>query len=215
MNHVTSARDIAIMTREVLKYEKATEYSSIWMDTVRNGEFGLSNTNRLIRFYNGATGLKTGSTSKAKFCISATATRDGMTLICAIMASPTRDTRNALAASLLDYGFASYSLWTGEQTEFEALPVTGGKQNAVDLQVKEISLLVPKGQASKIQSRTELPERFAAPVTKGQNVGKIIYTLGNEEIGSADIVASDNVEKNDFLTLLVRLLRWLVCNPTQ
>lgn len=215
VNHVTSARDIAIMTREVLKYEKATEYSSIWMDTVRNGEFGLSNTNRLIRFYNGATGLKTGSTSKAKFCISATATRDGMTLICAIMASPTRDTRNALAASLLDYGFASYSLWTGEQTEFEALPVTGGKQNAVDLQVKEISLLVPKGQASKIQSRTELPERVAAPVTKGQNVGKIIYTLGNEEIGSADIVASDNVEKNDFLTLLVRLLRWLVCNPTQ
>ena len=105
-NHVTSARDVAIMSRELIKYDKILEYSKIWMDTTRNGTFGLTNTNRLVRFYKGATGLKTGSTSKAKFCVSATAMRDGMHLICVIMAADTRDIRNAAATTLLDWGFA-------------------------------------------------------------------------------------------------------------
>ena len=107
-NHVTSARDIAIMSAELMKHETVLKYTTIWMDSIRNGEFGLTNTNRLIRFYNGANGLKTGSTSKALFCISAAAKRDGMQLIAVIMASPTRDTRNEAAKKLLDYGFANY-----------------------------------------------------------------------------------------------------------
>ena len=109
-SHLTSARDIAIMSRELIKYPKILEYSSTWMDTVRGGEFGLTNTNRLVRFYKGATGLKTGSTAKAGFCISATAERDGMSLICVIMGAPSRDLRNAAAVRLLDYGFSAYAL---------------------------------------------------------------------------------------------------------
>lgn len=109
--HVTTARDIAVMSRELItKHPKILEYSSIWMDTIRNGAFGLTNTNRLVRFYRGANGLKTGSTSKAKFCISATALRDGMQLIAVVMASPTRDARNESAKKLLDYGFANFEV---------------------------------------------------------------------------------------------------------
>ena len=114
-NHVTSARDIAIMSRELIRHEKILQYSSIWMDTVRNGEFGLTNTNRLVRFYRGATGLKTGSTSKAKFCMSATAKRDGMHLIAVIMGAETKDIRNTEATKLLDWGFANYSLYASER----------------------------------------------------------------------------------------------------
>ena len=120
-NHLTSARDIALMSRELIKHEKILEYSSIWMDTIRNGEFGLTNTNRLVRFYNGATGLKTGSTSKAKFCVSATAKRNGMHLICVIMGAETRDERNAIATKLLDYGFANYSLYTAQGQSSKSL----------------------------------------------------------------------------------------------
>lgn len=111
-NHVTSARDIAIMSRELIRHKEILTFSSTWMDTVRNGAFGLSNTNRLVRFYRGCNGLKTGSTAKAGFCVSATAERDGMTLICVIMGAANRDTRNAAAASLLDWGFANYALYT-------------------------------------------------------------------------------------------------------
>jgi len=111
-NHLISARDIATMSRELIKHEKILEYSSTWMDSIRNGEFGLTNTNRLIRFYSGANGLKTGSTSKAKFCISASAKRDGMQLIAVIMGSPTRDIRNECAKKLLDYGFANYGCYS-------------------------------------------------------------------------------------------------------
>ncbi|MBQ4091597.1 MAG: D-alanyl-D-alanine carboxypeptidase, partial [Clostridia bacterium] len=115
-NHLTSARDIAIMSRELIKHEKILEYSSIWMDTVRGGTFGLTNTNRLVRYYRGCTGLKTGSTSKAGFCISATAERDGVSLICVIMGAETRDIRNGLATRLLDYGFANYEVYCHEPT---------------------------------------------------------------------------------------------------
>ena len=113
--HLTSAYDIALMSRELLKHKTITKYSKIWMDTIRNGEFGLTNTNRLIRFYSGATGLKTGSTSKAGFCMSATAERDGLHLIAVIMGADTRDIRNESAKQLLDYGFAKYSLYEKEK----------------------------------------------------------------------------------------------------
>ena len=130
-NHVTSARDIAIMSRALIAHEKILEYSSIWMDTVRNGEFGLTNTNRLVRFYSGATGLKTGSTSKAKFCISATAKRDGMHLIAVIMGAPTRDIRNAEAAKLLDWGFANYSLYTYPPSDQGSVKLLGSKNDTL------------------------------------------------------------------------------------
>jgi D-alanyl-D-alanine carboxypeptidase (penicillin-binding protein 5/6) len=115
-NHLTTAYDIALMSRELLKHDKITEYTTIWMDTVRNGEFGLSNTNRLVRFYKGITGLKTGSTDKAGFCISASAKRDNLHLIAVIMGSESSSIRNAEAAKLLDYGFANYDIYRNEET---------------------------------------------------------------------------------------------------
>lgn len=205
-NHVTSARDIAIMSRELISHKKITEYSSIWMDTVRNGEFGLTNTNRLVRFYNGATGLKTGSTSKAKFCISATAERDGMTLICVIMAAPTRDIRNAAAVSLLDWGFANYALYSDPAGEAGNVRVLGGVSNECKTQYSQFSAVVGKSELSKIERKAELPENIAAPVKSGDKVGSVSYYLNGQLIGQSDITAAETVDKIGFWGLLSRIL---------
>ena len=141
--HLTSARDIAIMSRALIAHPKILEYSGIWMDTIRDGAFGLTNTNRLVRFYPGCTGLKTGSTAKAKFCISATAERDGLSLICVIMAADTRDIRNAAATQLLDFGFANYAAYHGEAGE-RVLPVRGGTDAACKVTFAPFDAVVPK-----------------------------------------------------------------------
>ncbi len=206
-NHVTSARDIAIMSRELISHEKILQYSSIWMDTVRNGEFGLTNTNRLVRFYRGATGLKTGSTSKAKFCISATAKRDGMHLIAVIMGAPTRDIRNAEAAKLLDWGFANYSLYTYEACEQGEIKLLGSKDNSISCRSEGISILVPKGKASKVTVETELPESVSAPITAGAAVGKLTFKLDGETIGELNITSSDTATRITFAELLFIMLQ--------
>lgn len=193
--HLTSARDIAIMSKELLKHEKIFDYTTIWMDTVRNGAFGLTNTNRLIRFYNGANGLKTGSTSKAGFCISATAKRDGMQLIAVVMGSPTRDERNATAAKLLDYGFARYEVYNTPSLTQETLPVLGGKKDSVLLDCTPQSFVLEKGQDKKVEILTELPENLKAPVEKGQILGKIVYKLDGTELGSKEICAKESVDR--------------------
>jgi len=194
-NHVTSARDIAIMSRELIGHEKILEYSSIWMDTVRNGEFGLTNTNRLVRFYKGATGLKTGSTSKAKFCISATAKRDGMHLIAVIMGAETRDVRNAEAAKLLDWGFANYSLYQYDACELGEIKLLGSNRNTLECRTEGVSLLVPKGMSGKVSVDINLPEDVTAPIYADSKVGKIVFKLNDEQIGEADIVASASAER--------------------
>jgi D-alanyl-D-alanine carboxypeptidase (penicillin-binding protein 5/6) len=155
-NHVTSAKDIAIMSRELIKYPKITEYSSIWMDTVRNGEFGLTNTNRLIRYYKGATGLKTGSTSKAGFCITATATRDGMTLIAVIMAAPTRDIRNASAVSLLNYGFSNYTLYRDSAGSCNDITVINGVSRMCHTSHGEFSALYQDLLSARLRKKLSL-----------------------------------------------------------
>ena len=207
-NHLTSARDIAIMTRELMKHEKVFDYTTIWMDTIRGGTFGLSNTNRLIRFYKGATGLKTGSTSKAKFCISATAERDGLSLIAVIMGSPTKDARNMLAASLLDFGFASYACYTDPESEMDAVRITGGIQNTLATLHEDFSATVEKSQLSKIEKRIDIPEKLAAPIAQGEKIGTITYLSGGKEIGTADILAAESVEKMTFSALFPKLLAW-------
>ncbi len=214
-NHVTSARDIAIMTREVIKHEAVFNYSTIWMDTIRDGEFGLTNTNRLIRFYKGATGLKTGSTAKAKFCISATAERDGLSLIAVVMGSPTRDVRNALAASLFDFGFANYASYTDESAECETVRVTGGVQNTLKTVHETFSETVEKGTESKIEKRIDMPEKLAAPIVKGEKIGTVTYLLDGKELGTADILADETVEKIGFFTLFPRLFSWFLCSPSK
>ena len=205
--HLISARDIAIMSRELIKYPKITEYSSIWMDTVRNGEFGLTNTNRLIRFYKGATGLKTGSTSKAGFCISATAERDGMSLICVIMGSPTRDVRNAAAVSLLDYGFANYTIYKSEGKLLKNIPVLRGMSSTVDAEYADFSYVSAKNELSGITATVEIPEKIEAPVKQGDVIGQVVFKISDREIGRCDIITKNTVEKLSFAGILLTFLK--------
>ena len=211
-NHVTSARDIAIMSRELISHEKILQYSGIWMDTVRNGAFGLTNTNRLVRFYRGATGLKTGSTSKAKFCISATAKRDGMHLIAVIMGAETRDVRNAEAAKLLDWGFANYSLYTYEASDPGEIKLLGSKEKFITSQADGIAILVPKGKASSVTVEAELPESISAPIAEGDTVGKLIFKLDGETVGELNVTSSESATRITFgelfFIMLQRFILW-------
>ena len=204
-SHLTSARDIALMSAALIAHPKILEYSGIWMDTIRDGAFGLTNTNRLVRFYPGCTGLKTGSTAKAKFCISATAERDGLSLICVIMAAETRDVRNATAAKLLDYGFANYAAYATEGGA-RCLPVLGGVADACNVRYDAFTATVPKGERAKVTVETELPEALCAPIAAGEQVGRIVYRLNGEEIGTVPIVAESEVGKMNLTTLFCRML---------
>lgn len=207
VNHKTSALDIAIMSRELMKHEDILKYSSIWMDKIRGGEFGLTNTNRLVRFYKGATGLKTGSTSKAKFCISATACRDGLHLIAVIMGAPTRDVRNEAAKKLLDYGFANYSLYIGQAGDGGAVRVTGGVEPYISTSYPSFTALLGKGEAASVVTKIELDEKVTAPVAKGQIVGKVKFICGDREIGSVDVTSCEAVDKVSFSWLLGKIFR--------
>lgn len=208
-NHLTSARDIALMSAELItKHPKVLEYSSIWMDSVRGGTFGLTNTNRLIRFYRGANGLKTGSTSKAKFCISATAERDGMTLIAVVMGSPTRDIRNAEASKMLDYGFANYAIYRLESEDVGEIKVLGGTAPNCKISHGELSSVVESAKKGSIELVTELPESVAAPIKSGDVIGTIKVMSGETEIGRTDIVADEDVEKISYFGVLGQILRY-------
>ena len=203
--HLTSARDIALMSRELIKHEKILEYSSIWMDTIRNGEFGLTNTNRLVRFYNGATGLKTGSTAKAKFCVSATAKRGEMHLICVIMGAETRDERNAMASKLLDYGFANYSCFKAQGQKLDEIKVVGGIEDTCGISFDNFTAVVNKGDENKITSTLELNDNLVAPVKIGDVAGKIVYKKGDITVGEIEIKATENIEKIKFGDVLKRI----------
>lgn len=212
-NHKTSALDIALMSRELTKHKKIFEYSSTWMDTIRNGEFGLTNTNRLIRFYKGATGLKTGSTSKAGFCISATAERDGVELIAVIMGAPSRDIRNNCAKTLLDYGFASCEIYEAPLFEHSPIPVTGGIMPTVSLYADSFFALVGKGEGKSVKSEVILPESVSAPVKAGDKLGEIVYSLNGEELGRIGIYAADEVPKISFFEILRRMTSHFLLAP--
>lgn len=207
-NHLTSARDIAIMSAElIVKHPKILEYSSTWQDTVRNGEFTLTNTNRLVRFYSGCNGLKTGSTSKALFCISATACRDNMQLIAVVMGSSTRDKRNATAKALLDYGFANFSYAEcAADTELN-IKVNKGQTESITAGYDSSDFVVGKGKADKIQVSYEIPESIDAPVKKGTVIGKVIYTLDGEKIGETPIYALESAKKMTFGEMFSRLIK--------
>lgn len=213
INHVMSARDIAVISAEIMKHDKVTDYSTVWMDTIRDGAFGLTNTNRLIRFYDGATGLKTGSTAKAKFCISATAERSGLSLIAVIMGSSTRDARNELAKNMLDFGFANFAAVKKDSADMGVVAVKGGTTAQVGVERRPFSAVVDKSDVSKIEESVEMPEFVAAPVKAGQKIGAVTYKIGDKVIGTSDISAKGSVEKISFLTLLPKILRWFMMSP--
>lgn len=205
-NHLTSAYDIALMSRALLSHPTILRYSTIWMDTIRNGEFGLTNTNRLIRFYNGATGLKTGSTSKAGFCISATAERDGLHLIAVIMGSDTRDLRNEAAKQLLDYGFANYSVYTNSGGSAGEARVIGGVKQSCACEYSGYATLLPKGQSKNVVTELLIAEAVSAPIAKGDTVGTVRYLLDGKVIAEQPVVASEDVEKIGFFGILLKML---------
>lgn len=206
VNHVSSARDIAIMSRELIKHDKILQYSSLWMDSIRNGEFGLTNTNRLVRFYPGATGLKTGSTSKAKFCISATAKRNGMHLICVIMGADTRDIRNSSATRLLDWGFANYSLYQDLMSlTNNQISVSGGVDDRVTIAAQKFCCVIPKGAENKIVKSLNVPVNLSAPILENASIGSVRYNLEDKFLGETPIVTLSAVDKIEFKQVLFRI----------
>ncbi len=208
--HLTSARDIAIMSRELIKHKEILKYSSTWMDTVRGGEFGLTNTNRLVRFYNGCTGLKTGSTAKAKFCISATAERDGMSLIAVIMAAPSRDERNAAAKALLDWGYANFSLYRSSVELPDSIKVTAGKRETCKINAEGLCLVIPKGAEKRIKTTVELPSELSAPLERGSCIGSVKFELDGSELGRCDVKTAEETEKINFFDILGNILAYFL-----
>ena len=207
--HVTSAYDIALMSRElVLHHPGIREYSTIWMDSIRNGAFGLTNTNRLVRFYPGATGLKTGSTDSALYCMSATAERDGMELIAVVMKSPTSVNRFEDAKALLDYGFAAYSLVNVyPESPLAPIPVLLGEQGQIQPQLeRECRLLVRKGQEGQITTRLTLAQDLAAPVEQGQKVGEMEVLVDGQVRDTVPILSAQGVERLTVPKIFCRLL---------
>ena len=205
-NHVTSARDIAIMSRALIAHKEILEFSSTWMDTIRDGAFGLTNTNRLVRYYRGCNGLKTGSTAKAGFCVSVTAEREGMTLICVIMGAETRDIRNAEAQRLLDWGFATYGLYTAEAGELTPVRVTGGQADAVGVAYPRFAAVLPRADMAAVDHTVTLPTSIAAPIRAGEAVGKIVYTCKGVTIGEIAVTATETVEALRFGDIWWRIL---------
>ena len=211
--HVTTAYDIALMSRElILNHPDIRDYTTIWMDSIRNGTFGLTNTNRLIRFYAGATGLKTGSTDTALYCMSATAERDGMELIAVIMKAPTSAQRFEDAKALLDYGFANYALVNVyPETPLAPVDVLLGTAAQVQPQLKEdCTLLVDKRLADQVSTRVTVAQDVEAPVDPGQTLGQLEVYVGEELQKTIPIVAAQGVERLTVPGIFSRMLRQLL-----
>ena len=207
--HRTCAYDIALMSRELMKYHPdIKKFTTIWMDTIRDGAFGLSNTNKLIRFYPGATGLKTGFTSGAGYCLSATAERDGLELIAVVMGCETSKERTAACKSMLDYGFANYALFTPSWEESPTVPVKLGHSAAVAA-IPETApqLLVDKAKKDGITVQTTLEGSVTAPVSRGQRLGTVTLRSGEQILGEVPLVAAENVDRLTWWDVTVHVLK--------
>ena len=211
--HLTSAWDIALMSRElILRHPDIQQYTTIWTDSIRNGAFGLTNTNRLVRFYDGATGLKTGFTAAAQYCMSATAQRNGMELIAVVMKAPTTAQRFQDASSLLDYGFANYALITPQpESPLAPVDVLLGRSKTVQPQLqRECRLLVEKAQADQVTTRVDLAQDVQAPVDPGQTLGEFQVYVGEQLRDTVPIVAAQGVERLSVPGLFSQLFRRLL-----
>ncbi len=211
--HYSTARDVAIISCELLRHPKIQDYTTIWMDTLRGGEFGLSNTNKLIRFYNGANGIKTGSTSTAKYCLSASAKRDNMQLVAVILAAPSTADRFSSATRLLDYGFANYAVVNAAEKigDLAPMPVIGGKTDTVSVQAdSSVNCVVKKGNQDKVEVSMAFDEPIKAPINKNQALGKATLTINGEKVAVFDLLASEEVKRMNIATMLGKVMkRWL------
>ena len=207
--HKTSAYDIALMSRVLIgKHPDIKKFTTIWMDTVRNGEFGLSNTNKLVRFYSGATGLKTGFTSGAGYCLSATAEREGMELIAVVMGCESSKDRFNACKGMLDYGFANYALINTQLTEDAQVPVRLGSAEAVTaVPAGAEAILIEKGQKNLIRIQVQLEEEVTAPVSQGQRLGTMTVYAADQILQQIPLVAQEPVERLTWGQIFVRVLR--------
>ena len=214
--HLTTARDIAIMSRELIKYDWIKEYTTIWMDTVRDGSFGLSNTNKLIYYYSGATGLKTGFTSEAGYCLSATAERDGVEYIAVVMNCETSQDRFESAKTMLSYAFGAYGLYS--VTPDEALPPVcvdmGEKPYIQPVYEGNEKILMEKSKISGIEKTVELNEKISAPVEKGQVLGKVTVKSGDEIVYEGNLVADEAVSRLSTWQIFCNLLSFVFRSRT-
>ena len=211
VNHRTSAYDIALMSRQLLKYHPLIKnYTTIWMDTVRDGTFGLSNTNKLIRFYSGATGLKTGFTSGAGYCLSASAMRDGMELIAVVLHCASSTDRFESAKALLNYGFSNYALVTPEPGELPAVPVTlGTAAEITPVLADETPILIDKALAAGVETNVRVDGSVTAPVEAGQTLGTLTITSGGQTIAERDLIAPEPVGALRWGDVYLQMLRAL------
>ena len=209
VSHKTSAYDIALMSRELLKnHPDITKFTTIWMDTIRNGQFGLSNTNKMVRFYNGCTGLKTGFTRGAGYCLSASARRDGLELIAVVMGCETSQKRFAACKQMLDYGFANFALISPKLPEVSHVSVKLGTADSVNaVPAEDGSMLIDKGQKNLVTTEVELEPTVTAPVSKGQRLGTMTVRAGEQILAQIPLVAESGVEKLTWGQMFLRLLR--------
>ena len=212
-NHLTTAMDVAIMSRELLKHEIIMNYTTIWMDSLRGGQTELVNTNKLIRFYEGATGLKTGTTSKAGCCVSASALREGTHLIAVVMGSGNSSDRFETAKAMLNWGFANYSTVTPaiDPSLIPDVGVIGGVADSITPELPEINpVLIEKGRDADITQTVDLAVDVAAPVEKGQVLGTVTFRLGDNIIGKYNITAPEKVDELTFAIVFRRIIAALV-----
>lgn len=212
-NHYSSARDVAIMSRELIKHEKIFDYTTIWTDELRGGKFQLANTNKLIRFYDGANGLKTGSTSKALCCLSATAKRDDMQLIGVVLGAPTSEKRFSSAKAMLDYGFSHYGVkkLVTKGDAFENAEVKKGVAETVGVvSGDDCSALLEKTKNSEVTEEITMDEELIAPVEKGQRIGTVKYTIDGETVGEAALVAAETVEKKGIGSIILGFFKTII-----
>ena len=199
--HLTSAYDVALMSKELIKHKDIFKYTGIWMDYLRDGKTQLVNTNKLLKSYNGITGLKTGTTGDAGSCITATATRGNLSLIGVVLGSTSGKERFTDAATVLDYGFANYSMYTPKAPDGAVtdIQVVGGMQGTVKTAVNETTpILIKKGEEKGITEKLNLPESIDAPIKKGDKVGSVEYTLDKKKIAESPITADGDVEQMTF-----------------
>ena len=208
--HLTTAYDIALMSRALLGHEAIKKYTTIWMDTVRDGQFGLSNTNKLVRFYDGTTGLKTGYTSAAGHCLSASAERNGMELIAVVLHCASSTDRFESAKALLNYGFSNYALITPDPGELPAVPVTlGASMEITPVLADETPILIDKALATGVETRVRVNESVTAPVEAGQTLGTLTITSGGQTIAERDLVAPEAVGALRWGDVFLQMLRAL------
>lgn len=205
---LTTARDLALISCELLRHPKILDYTGIWMDSIRGGKFALANTNKMLRSYKGLTGLKTGYIREAGFCISASAERDGLSLVAVVMAAPTKEERMADATSLLNYGFANFAAWTPPEEALAPVPVSLGRADSVPLRIEGESVCVlEKSAAASAEAERNVPDCLTAPVEAGQQVGTLYLKSGGETVLTVPLYAAESVDAVTVFDLWTRLLQ--------